>query len=251
MRQLAKAKIDLFDPNAVQSHIAKQNWCPGRRANLIYAYALFAKHDGLKFSIPRITLPQKLPFIPKEREIDDLIAATSKYIATFLQLCKETGARSGEIAQLQWTDIDLESSTVSITPEKGSNPRLCTLSQKAIQMLNQLPRINPTIFLGHYKNSQNLRRIFKKQRKAIAAKMGNPRLMRIHFHTLRHWKGTIEYHRTKDILHVMQVLGHRRFQNTLKYTQLVKFEDPDAHVCKVENTDKEISELVVAGFEFT
>ena len=91
-------------------------------------------------------------------------------------------------------------------------------------MLNQLPRNYSTVLIGHYKNSQNLRRTFQKQRKTIAAKMGNPKLMQIHFHTLRHWKGTMEYHRTKDILHIMQVLGHRRFQNTLKYTQLMKFE---------------------------
>jgi integrase len=144
----------------------------------------------------------------------------------------------------------VESSTVSITPEKGSNPRLCKLSLRAIQMLNQLPRNYSNVFIGHYKNSHNLRRTFQKQRKKIAAKMGNPRLMRIHFHTLRHWKGTMEYHRTKDILHVMQVLGHKRIQNTLKYTQLVKFESPDGYVCKVAKTDKEISKLIEAGFEF-
>jgi hypothetical protein len=74
--------------------------------------------------------------------------------------------------------------------------------------------------------------------------------MRIHFHTPRHWKGIMKYQRTKDILCVMQVLAHKRIQNTLKYTQLVKFEDPDAYVCKVAKTDKEISELIEAGFEF-
>jgi len=250
MRQLATTKIDLMDPDAVQSYIAEHNWSPGRRANVIYAYALFAKYAGLKFCIPRISLPEKLPFIPKEREIDDLIAATSKYIATFLQLCKDTGARSGEIAQLKWNDIDFESSTVSITPEKGSNPRISKLSQKAIQMINQLPRNFSTIFIGHYKYTRNLRRTFEKQRKSIAIKMGNPRLIRIHFHTLRHWKGTNEYRKTKDIIHVMQVLGHRRIQNTLKYIQLAKVRESTDYVCKVAKDDKEISLLIEAGFEF-
>jgi integrase len=40
-------------------------------------------------------------------------------------------------------------------------------------------------------------------------------------HTFRYWKATMEYHRTKDILYVMQLLGHERIRNTLIYTQLV------------------------------
>ena len=117
-------------------------------------------------------------------------------------------------------------------------------------MLNQIPRTFPTIFIGHYKNSLNLRRSFQKKRKEIAAKMGNPRLTQIHFHTLRHWKGTMEYYKTKDILHVMQVLGQKRIQNTPKYTQLVNFDAPDAYVCKVTKSSEEMSELIESGFEY-
>jgi integrase len=197
-----------------------------------------------------ITVPQKLPFIPTEREIDDLIAASSKYIGAFLQLCKETGATSGEVARIKWTDIDFEHKTARVTPEKRSNPRICRLSDKAVQMINQIPRRHPMLLLGHYKNMNTLRRSFQKQRKEIAAKMGNQHLMQIHFHTLRHWKGTMEYYLTKDILHVMQVLGHKRIQNTLKYTQLVSCEAVDAYICKVAETKEEISGLIEAGFEY-
>jgi hypothetical protein len=34
----------------------------------------------------------------------------------------------------------------------------------------------------------------------------------------------MEYAKTKDILDVMQLLGHRNIKNTLVYTQLSKFE---------------------------
>jgi enoyl reductase-like protein len=60
----------------------------------------------------------------------------------------------------------------------------------------------------------------------------------------------MEYYLTKDILHAMQVLGHRRIQNTLKYTQLVNFENVDAYICKVAEAKGEISELIEAGFEY-
>ena len=39
----------------------------------------------------------KIPFVPKETEIDQLIAACSPRVATYLQLLKETHARCGEI----------------------------------------------------------------------------------------------------------------------------------------------------------
>ena len=74
--------------------------------------------------------------------------------------------------------------------------------------------------------------------------------MQIHFHTLRHWKGTEEYRKTKDIIHVMQVLGHKRIQNTLKYIQLAKLSESNDYVCKVATDKKEISALIESGFEY-
>jgi site-specific recombinase XerC len=38
-------------------------------------------------------------------------------------------------------------------------------------------------------------------------------------------KGTMEYHRTKDILYVKQVLGHKNIKNTLVYTYLIEFKN--------------------------
>jgi hypothetical protein len=60
----------------------------------------------------------------------------------------------------------------------------------------------------------------------------------------------MEYYKTKDILYVMKLLGHRNIKNTLIYTQLVDFKDPDNYVCKVAVTNEEISELIESGFEY-
>jgi len=114
-------------------------------------------------------------------------------------------------------------------------------------MLNNLSKTSHKIFT--YKNKFYLGKTFRKQRKRIAHKLGNPRILRIHFHTFRHWKATREYHKTKDILHVMQLLGHKNIKNTLKYTQLVNFKT-DEYTCKVAKTLKEASELIEVGFEY-
>lgn len=115
-------------------------------------------------------------------------------------------------------------------------------------MLNTLPKEGKRI-LSHYKSTSSLRRTFEKQRRKIAFKLNNPRLLQISFHTFRHWKATMEYHKTKDILHVMQLLGHKNIKYTLKYTQLVNFKN-DEYTCKVAKNPKEIKELIEAGFEY-
>jgi hypothetical protein len=65
----------------------------------------------------------------------------------------------------------------------------------------------------------------------------------------RHYKATMEYHNTKDILHVMQILGHRSINNTLVYTHLINFKDDD-FTAKVAHSEQEVCQLAEAGFEF-
>ena len=54
--------------------------------------------------------------------------------------------------------------------------------------------------------------------------------------------------RTKDILHVMRLLGHRKIDNTLIYTQLVNFESNEYHSKVAKNVD-EARRLIEVGFE--
>ena len=68
--------------------------------------------------------------------------------------------------------------------------------------------------------------------------------------TIRHWKTTVEYARTKNILHAMQIIGHRNIKNTLLYPQLVKTQTKDEYVCRVAKTVEQTAELIEAGFEY-
>ena len=250
LKRLLNLGADLLDPESVKEVIARQDdWSVSRKEAMVYAYDLFAKWMGIKWDRPRYKPSRKLPFIPLEREIDDLIAGCNKHVAAFLQIAKETGARAGEIFALKWIDVDFETRTLRITAEKGSDARIFKISSRLVEMLRRIPKEGERIF-SHYKTLQNLRRSFERYRARSAHKLGNPRLLRITFHTLRHWKGTMEYYKTKDILHVMKVLGHRNIKNTLLYTQLVKFKENDEFICKVARTPEEIQELIEAGFEF-
>ncbi len=101
-------------------------------------------------------------------------------------------------------------------------------------MLSHLPKHSSRLW--RYSTMHNLDRSFRKQRKRIAHKLGNPRLLRITFHTFRHWKATMEYARTKDILYVQHLLGHKQLKTTLRYTQLVQYPHNEKYICKVAHT---------------
>jgi len=253
LKILVKRGANLYDPESVKTVIAKQQWSEGRKANAADAYTSFLKMTGGKWEPPRYQGIQKIPFIPAETEVDQLVAGSSKRMGTFLQLLKETGIRAGEAWRLTWTDVEIATKTVRVTPEKNSNPRILPISQKLAAMFEALPRIyGDRVFSLPQQPLDHHRDHFTQQRKRIAHKLKNPRLLRITFHTLRHFKGTIEYHRTKDILHVMQTLGHKNIKNTLRYVQLAEalFKDQQEYVSKVAKTEVDACALVDAGFEF-
>jgi type 1 fimbriae regulatory protein FimB/type 1 fimbriae regulatory protein FimE len=246
---LMKLNADLNDPESVKTIIADQeHWKASQKQVVVFAYDLYAKQYGISWKRPWYEAVRELPFIPQEREIDDLIAGVQKEIGLLLLIAKETGARAGEIYGLLWTDIDFEGRTLSIRAEKGSNPRRFTMSKKLQNMLECYPKKTERIFTN-YKSLNSLRRTFERQRKVLAVKLCNPRLSQIKIHTLRHWKGTMEYSKTKDILHVQNTLGHKNIKNTLLYTQLIDVSEDKGFVCKVAKNPTEAVALIEEGFE--
>jgi len=261
LRALLTRGANLLDPESVKEVLAKEKrkaengekgWGDNRRRNVINAYHLFLKVNGMTWEKPRCQTTRKIPFIPTEQEIDDLIAGCPRTVSTFLQLLKETAMRSGEAKRLKWTDIDFERRTITLNePEKRSLPRLWNkVSQKLLSMLNALPKTSQKVFGDRTMNST--KGTFIRARRRLAIKLQNPRLLQIHFHTLRHWKATMEYHKTKDFMHVKAFLGHKRSDNTDLYIQIEQklFQDTDDDfTIKVAHNVEEAIELGETGFQ--
>lgn len=248
LKRLIKLGADLSDPESVKDVIARQDISESTKLQIACAYDSYASSNQIRWEIPNYRQVQKLPFIPLESEIDALIAGCGKKTAVVLQLIKETGMRIGEVWRLKWTDLDFEGDTVRVNePEKNSNPRILKVSNKLAAMLNALPRTSERVFGAVLRTS--VYNTFWEQRRRIAQKLQNPRLLQISFHTLRHWKATTEYHRTRDILYVKQLLGHKSITNTILYTQLISFES-DEYSSAVAKTLDEARKLVEAGFEY-
>jgi integrase/recombinase XerD len=205
-------RAQLLNPDEVKGFLAKATCSESRKQRISWDLARFYKWKGVPFEMPRYRQVEKLPFIPLETEIDQLISGCGHKTATLLQLLKESGMRCGEAWNSKWTDIDYERNTIVVQPEKNSRSRILKISNRLISMLNQLPKDSQYVFR---KPTQDpiasllyARRNFEKQRNTLAKKLQNPRLVQIHFHTFRHFFATKLYHQTKDILHVMRMLGH-------------------------------------------
>ena len=238
--------INLLDTEQVKTFIADQNWQNHSKATAVAYYGIFAKIMHLQWDPPKHRYQLKIPFIPLEEEIDDLIAGCGRKMSVFLRLLKETGARVGEALRLKWQDFDFEKSTVTINnPEKNSLSRILTISPTLKAMLNSLSRKNNRIFSASMNTMQSN---FRRQRNRLAVKLKNPRLKRITFHTFRHFFATMLYAKTLNILKVQRALGHRNINNTVIYTHLIDFRS-DEYEVQIAETVQEAKKLGEAGFE--
>jgi integrase len=247
LRQVEK-EVPLTDPELVKAYLARSTWANSTKMKFVNTYAQFLKMFNQTWKPPHYNIPKRLPFIPTEEEIDTLITGTGTTLSAILQLLKETGMRIGELTQLTNESIDYVRKTVNILPEKGSNPRILPLSDKMLTMLRTLPYTHKTLFQPH---KNKLRDYLIRQRKRIANQTNNPRILEITFHTFRHWKGTMEYHKTKDIMHVKYVLGHVSINSTIIYinieSAIFKATD-DTFTCQIAETDEQIAKLIELGY---
>jgi integrase len=191
---------------SIKETIASQaKWSESYKALMVDAYSLFLKMLGRSWTPPRYKITSAMGFVPTEKELDDLIAATSKVKSAFLQGLKDTGADPGELGAIRWIDINIEARTVALNyPVKGHNRRVLQVSGQFLRKISAFPRNTDQVF-----NYPGVRENFFLQRKVIARKLANPRIQQISFTTFRRW------HRTKDLLHVQRLLGHKKIDNTL------------------------------------
>jgi integrase len=246
IRMLINSGADLYNPESVKEVIAKKKWKDGTKMQMVYAYNALTKMLKIEWEMPRYRQEEAFPFIPDEKEIDALIlGARSKRMAAYLQTLKETMADPSEALRLLW--IDINGNVIMINhPVKGHYPRPIQVSNNLISLLNALPKDSERIFPTTY---TNMARSYYGMRKQIARKLNNPRILKISFVTFRHWAATMTYHQTRNILLVKKLLGHKKIENTMKYTQLIQFKDSEYEVTSA-TTIEEAKTVLSAGFEY-
>ena len=123
LRHLAK-HVNLDEQEAVKGYIANQaNWSNAYKQGIAYAYKSYVEINGLLWSLPHFRIEDRLPRIPTEDRINQVIVrARGKYVLVF-NILRDAGMRPIELERTRVRDIDLERGTISVRTAKGGAGR--------------------------------------------------------------------------------------------------------------------------------
>jgi len=252
LQRLAKS-CDLNNPESVLTFVATLDRKNGYKRNLIMAYEHYVKLYGLTWTKPKYRENAKMPKIPLESHIDLIMANSPLKLRTATSISKDTGLRPTELMQTTLRNFNLNQKTVYPETAKHGSARVLKLSNKSINLLNKYIskyHIDPNQPLFGNWTSDTYGKWFRHYRNKTANRMCNPTIQTIRLYDLRHYFATMTYHKTRDILFVKQQMGHRKIETTLRYTQLLVFEQDDNYTCNLAQTVEQATELIENGFEF-
>jgi len=243
---------DLDKPEQIKQYVANLHVSNGYKNALLFAYSQYTEYYKIEWNITKYHRKAKMIRIPTTEQINMLISNSGRIMTVKLTLSKETGLRPIEVCNLKTKDLDLTNKTVYPTTAKNGAPRVIKLSNSLTEIFqayiirNNLNQ-NEKLFKG---NSEMYGQHFRIHRNQLAEKLKRPELKTIRLYDFRHYYATRLYAKTKDILYVMQQLGHKNIMNTLKYTQLLKVNEEEEYTCKATTNDNEATELIETGFEY-
>lgn len=134
--------------------------------------------------------------------------------AKALQLLLLTGARKSEIMKARWKYINLQSRMLTVPLSKSGKARYIPLSDRAVEVINNLPRKedNPWLFpaLNGKSHITSLYHTWNTLRK----KMG---LHNVRIHDLRHSFASLLVTSGSSLYEVQKILGHHDPKVTMRY----------------------------------
>jgi len=243
--------VDLDDPEAVKGYIANQSrWSNAYKQGVAYAYNSYVLSNGLHWDLPRFRIEDKLPRIPTEEKINQVIVrARGKYVLVF-SILRDTGMRPIELERTRARDIDLERGTITVRTAKGGAGRTVQIRRRTLALLKEyLGKRNFGLDEKPFPRRKKMTGRWVRLRNTVARKLMDPNFRTIRLYDLRHFAATMMYHKTRDLLHTKRMLGHLSLKSTLRYVQLIAFKDDD-YTSAVARTLEETRQLVEAGFEY-
>lgn len=185
--------------------------------------------------------------MPTTEAVEKIIARASWKYATIFSILRDTGMMPEELHRTSLRDIDLEKGIIYAPGCKWHMPRVLRLKPSTLAMLKRYLAMNQD--KRPVPKGKRMGEAWRRYRDDLARKLNDPTLKTVRLYDLRHYFGTMLYHRTKDILFTKEQMGHRKIETTLIYTQLVNF-TKDEYVCRVAKTVEEAKSLVEACFEY-
>lgn len=205
-------RIDIYNYVAYMDHLSKNTI--KLRLVAVKNYYKFLNRDLSKFLFQDIKLFEfriKMPRILFSQQIDLLknyYQDKRNYLIIFLFL--NTGIRISKLANIQIENINLKEKTIYLKV-KGGFYRNIFINTKTMYLLKE--------YIGS-RTEGNLFNLKRRQIHNIVTKPMKESDIKGSAHTLRHTFATEMYKKTRDIILVKELLGHKSIRTTELYTHL-------------------------------
>ncbi len=150
---------------------------------------------------------RRLRYLSSE-EISRLLSAAAPRIRPIVVAALHTGMRRGELRSLERRDVDFSPGIIHVLNTKNGRPREIPLDDTLRESLARLPEHEGRLF-----DFRNIRKLYE-----TAVQKAD--LKDVNFHTLRHTFASHLVMAGVDLRTVQELLGHRSFEMTLRYSHL-------------------------------
>ena len=156
-----------------------------------------------------------------DAELTQLLTVLENYkdpmAASFVSFLLYTGLRRGELFKLTWSDVDLSGQTVKLRDPKGKQDVTLPLSNKAVEVLQAVPREYETQWIFYGRNGGQ-RTDFKRPWLKIKQEAELPAGFRLH--GLRHHFASSLASNGVGLYTIQTLLTHKEPRMTQRYAHL-------------------------------
>jgi len=158
---------------------------------------------------------QRVRYLEKE-EIKRLLENCPEYLKPIVLVALNTGMRQGEILNLQWPDIDFHQELIYINDSKSGEARKIPMNSTTLAALGQRKKGRGSSYVFSNKEGEPFRKVYK----GFKAALRRAEISNFTFHDLRHTFASHLVMNGTDLKTVQELLGHKTFKMTLRYTHL-------------------------------
>jgi hypothetical protein len=217
------SNCDTNNPVELKKFVSNKSCSNAYKECLIETYDIYMQSKDKRWDKPFYSRYDKKRKAPKEHLIDFIIQHARPVTRLKLMVEKDLGTRPIELFWLKVGDVDLANGNVSITGAKHTVGREGKLKANTLALLKlhieqKNLRMNDQIFKG--KNADNFAENYRHLRNRLAKKHNMPELKQVQLYDFRRFKASKEYHLSRNILLVKQLLEHKHIDQTEKYISL-------------------------------
>jgi len=173
--------------------------------------------------IKKINVPEQTPLYFDEQQQGELIEAIQDvWLREIVIFALMTGTRLGEIMNLQWSDVNLATKTITIKSSlsyqvKTGKLRTIPMNETVFSLLNEKSVKEGLVFKGMKGKRANANFVSEKFRECVRKNGFDKRL---HFHSLRHSFASVLVKKGASLFQVQKLLGHSSPSITEIYAHL-------------------------------